>query len=46
MKKREMDVNLLMKIIIIIFIAEQVLFMAYVIYKKGTAILDYIANLF
>lgn len=46
MKKREMDVNLFMKIIIIIFIAEQVLFMAYVIYKKGTAILDYIANLF
>lgn len=46
MKKREMDVNLFMKIVIIIFIAEQVLFMAYVIYKKGTAILDYIANLF
>lgn len=46
MKKRELDVNLFMKIIIIIFIAEQVLFMAYVIYKKGTAILDYIANLF
>lgn len=46
MKKREMDINLFMKIVIIIFIAEQVIFMAFVIYKKGTAILDYLANLF
>lgn len=46
MTKRQMDVNLFMKIVIIVFIAEQIIFMAYIIYKKGTAILDYLAGLF
>ncbi|MDK2910022.1 MAG: hypothetical protein PWR20_1589 [Bacteroidales bacterium] len=46
MRKRQMDINLFMKIVIMIFIAEQVLFMAYIIYKKGTAIIDYLATLF
>ncbi len=46
MRRRQVDVNLFMKIVIIIFIAEQVIFMAYIIYKKGTAILDYLTSLF
>lgn len=46
MRKRQLDINLFMKIVIMIFIAEQVLFMAYIIFKKGTAIIDYIRTLF
>lgn len=46
MKKRNSDFNLFMRIIIIVFIAEQILFMGFVLFKKGTSILDYLAGLF
>jgi len=38
------DYNLLAKILVIIFIAEQIIFMFYVFYQKGTAMIDFISD--
>jgi hypothetical protein len=46
MEPKKSKVNFWLRAVIILFIAEQIIFMAYVILKKGASIIDYIANLF
>ncbi len=46
MKRPSTNTNLFMRIIIIVFIAEQIIFMGFVIFKKGTSIIDYLSGLF
>lgn len=46
MKNRKSSTSFWLRAVIVIFIAEQMLFMGYVILKKGAAFIDYIASLF
>lgn len=46
MRKESADTNKFLRIIVAIFVIEQVIFMGYVIMKKGTAIIDYLSSLF
>ena len=36
--------NLLARILVVIFIAEQIIFMFYVFYQKGTSMIDFISD--
>jgi hypothetical protein len=46
MKNRQVKINYFMRVIIIIFVTEQIIFMGLVIYNKGTAIIDYLSQFF
>ncbi|MDO9510268.1 MAG: hypothetical protein Q7J34_00790 [Bacteroidales bacterium] len=46
MKRETAENSKFLRVIVIVFVMEQVIFMAYVIMKKGTAIIDYISSLF
>lgn len=44
MRTRKADFNLFTRVVLIIFIVEQLIFMALVFYQKGTSIIDFLAD--
>ncbi|MDD2963382.1 MAG: hypothetical protein PHQ65_08130 [Bacteroidales bacterium] len=44
MRSRKSDFNLFARIILVVFIVEQLIFMGLVFYNKGTSIIDFLAD--
>jgi len=44
MKTRKSDFSLFARIVLVVFIVEQLIFMGLVLYKKGTSIVDFLGD--